>query len=103
MHRKIETRMEVSTRTHYLNQLFSYERKTEIADSKLEIIPFRFVQTIGALEIESFQEELSEADFFPVSDNLILENKSFTYMVFNPLGRVKSDQAIILLHDVIPA
>jgi len=100
LHRKIETRMEVSTRTHYLNQLFSYERKTEIADSKLEIIPFRFVQTIGALEIESFQEELSEADFFPVSDNLILENKSFTYMVFNPLGRVKSDQAIILLHGL---
>ncbi len=92
--------MEVSTRTHYLNQLFSYERKTEIADSKLEIIPFCFTQTIGAGEIESFQKGLSETDFCPVSDNHILENKSFTYMVFNPQGRKKSDQAIILLHGL---
>lgn len=92
--------MEVSTRTHYLNQLFSYERKMEIADSKLEIIPFRFTQTIGAGEIESFQRELSEADFCPVPDNYIAENKSFTYTVFNPQGRTKSSQAIILLHGL---
>jgi len=92
--------MEVSTRTKYLNQLFSYERKTEIADSKLEIIPFRFTQTIGAGEIESFQKELSETNFCQMADNHIVENKHFTYMVFNPLKREKSGEAIILLHGL---
>ena len=92
--------MEVITRTRYLNQLFSYEHKTEIADSKLEIIPFRFTQTIGSGEIESFQKELPSTDFCSLSDNHIEENKSFTYTVFNPQGRQKSDQAIILLHGL---
>ena len=68
--------MEVITRTRYLNQLFSYEHKTEIADSKLEIIPFRFTQTIGSGEIESFQKELPSTDFCSLSDNHIEENKS---------------------------
>jgi len=92
--------MDLLTRMQYLNQLFSYERKAEIADRQLEIIPFRFIQTTGANEIEDFQKELSGTDFCPETDDHIKENQSFTYTVFNPLRQDKAGQAIILLHGL---
>ena len=71
--------MDISIRTQQLNSLFSYDKKTDLADSHLEIIPFRFTQTIGASEINEFQKELTGTDFCPVTDNHIQENKTFTY------------------------
>lgn len=92
--------MDIALRTKYLNHLFSYERRTEIEDSKLEIIPFRFTQTIGASEIHDFQKEFPTVSFCPMTDNDILENKTFTYTVFTPSGRERRSKAIILLHGL---
>ena len=47
--------MDISLRTKQLNSLFSYDKKTELEESHLEIIPFRFTQTRGASEIDEFQ------------------------------------------------
>ena len=41
--------MDISLRTKQLNSLFSYDKKTELEESHLEIIPFRFTQTRGCL------------------------------------------------------
>ena len=92
--------MDISIRTQQLNSLFSYDKKTDLADSHLEIIPFRFTQTIGASEINEFQKELTGTDFCPVTDNHIQENKTFTYTVFAPSEKEKRDKAIILLHGL---
>ena len=48
--------MDISLRTKQLNSLFSYDKKTELEESHLEIIPFRFTQTRGASEIDEFQK-----------------------------------------------
>ena len=50
--------MDISLRTQQLNSLFSYDKKAHLEESRLEIIPFRFTQTIGASEINEFQKEL---------------------------------------------
>lgn len=92
--------MDIALRTKFLNRLFSYEGRIAIEDSKLEIIPYQFTQTVGATEIHSFQKELPTAGFCPVTDDDILENKSFTYTIFAPNGREKRDKAIILLHGL---
>ena len=92
--------MDIALRAKQLNALFSYERKATIKESKLEIIPVRFTQTRGASEIDRFQQVLSATDFCPMTDNHIQENKSFTYTVFTPSGRQRSDKAIILLHGL---
>ena len=87
--------MDISIRTQQLNSLFSYDKKTDLTDSHLEIIPFRFTQTIGASEINEFQKELTGTDFCPVTDNHIQENKTFTYTVFAPSGKEKRDRVSI--------
>lgn len=92
--------MDISLRTQQLNSLFSYERKTRLEESQLDIIPFRFTQTTGASEINEFQKELSPTGFSSVSDNSIQENKTFPYTVFTPVRKTKSDQAILLLHGL---
>ena len=50
--------MDISLRTQQLNSLFSYDKKARLEESRLEITPFRFTQTIGASEINEFQKEL---------------------------------------------
>lgn len=92
--------MDISLRTQQLNSLFSYDKKTRLEDSHLEIIPFRFTQTTGASEIDEFQKELAATEFCPVTDDHIQENKTFTYSIFTPSGKVKRDKAIILLHGL---
>lgn len=92
--------MDISLRTQQLNGLFSYDTKAEIKESLLEIIPYRFTQTIGASEINEFQKELATTGFCPVTDNHISENQSFSYTVFTPSRKEKSDKAIILLHGL---
>lgn len=92
--------MDISLRTKQLNSLFSYERKAELDESRLDIIPFRFTQIRGASEIDEFQKDLTPTGFCPVTDDHIQENKSFSYTIFTPAGRKKSDQAIILLHGL---
>ena len=98
--KQFKKHMDISIRTQQLNSLFSYDKKTDLTDSHLEIIPFRFTQTIGASEINEFQKELTGTDFCPVTDNHIQENKTFTYTVFAPSGKEKRDKAIILLHGL---
>lgn len=92
--------MDIAIRTQQLNSLFSYDKKAELEESRLEILPFRFTQTIGASEIYRFQQELAATEFCPVPDNRISENQSFTYTVFTPSGKEKRDKAIILLHGL---
>ncbi|GEM_PF-6426160 len=92
--------MDLVMRTKQLNQLFSYERKVAITDSRLEIIPCRFIQREGEDEIVRFQRELATTAFCPQTDDCINENKSFTYIVFQPQNKNRCDNAIILLHGL---
>ena len=82
--------MDISLRTKQLNSLFSYDKKTELEESHLEIIPFRFTQTRGASEIDEFQKGLTPTGFCPMTDDRIQENKSFSYAIFTPSGRKKN-------------
>lgn len=92
--------MDISLRTQQLNSLFSYDRKACLKESRLDIIPFRFTQTIAASEIDEFQRELATTDFCTVTDDHIQENKTFNYTIFAPSGKEKRDKAIILLHGL---
>jgi hypothetical protein len=92
--------MDLVARTRLLWHFFSYERKTVVEDSRIEIVPFRFNQIVGANEIDNFQEVLTPAKFCASKDNRIEENKSFPYVIFNPEGRTKNDKAIVLLHGL---
>lgn len=92
--------MDISIRTQQLNSLFSYDKKTSLEESHLEIQPYRFTQTTGASEINEFQRALSSTEFCPVTDNYIQENKDFSYTIFTPAGKVKREKAIILLHGL---
>lgn len=92
--------MDISLRSKQLNSLFSYDKKTELEESHLEIIPFRFTQTRGASEIDEFQKGLTPTGFCPMTDDRIQENKSFSYAIFTPTGRKKNNEAIILLHGL---
>ena len=65
--------MDISLRTKQLNSLFSYDKKTELEESHLEIIPFRFTQTRGASEIDEFQKGLTPTGFCPMTDDRIQE------------------------------
>lgn len=78
--------MDIALRTKHLSRLFSYEKRTAVEDSKLEIMPFQFTQTTGAHEIHHFQKELVTAGFCPVSDNDIQENRTFTYMIISNIS-----------------
>ena len=44
--------MDVINRTQELKALFSYEHKVELEEKQLEILPYRFSQTMGAQDIE---------------------------------------------------
>ncbi|MDR1980836.1 MAG: DUF6051 family protein [Tannerellaceae bacterium] len=92
--------MDISFRTRQLNHLFSYDKKTEINDTKLAIIPYRFIQKKGADEISAFQRTLTTTDFCSATDDCIQENTDFSYLVFTPDGKAKRDKAIILLHGL---
>ena len=67
--------MDISLRTQQLNSLFSYDKKARLEESRLDIIPFRFTQTIAAGEIDEFQKELATTEFCSLTDDHIQENK----------------------------
>lgn len=92
--------MDISLRTQQLSHLFSYDKKTVLEESGLEIIPFQFSQIIGADEINHFQQYLTPTGFCPLPDNQIQENKTFSYPIFTPHNNLKWDKAIILLHGL---
>lgn len=92
--------MDISLRTQEIGRLFSYEKRAELPESGLEIIPYRFVQVAGAVEINEFQKELAPAGFCSVPDNSIAENQSFVYTIFAPRGKEKRDKTILLLHGL---
>lgn len=92
--------MDISLRTQQLSRLFSYDKKAELEDNRLEILPYRFTQTTGASEINEFQKELAPTGFCSIPDNSIQENKSFAYTIFAPAGKGKRNKAILLLHGL---
>lgn len=92
--------MDISIRTQQLNRLFSLEKKVELEESRLDILPFRFTQKRGASEIDAIQRELDTTGFCPVTDDHIQENKSFAYTIFTPNGKEKRNKAILLLHGL---
>lgn len=92
--------MDIVTRTKELNRLFSYEKKAEIKENHLEIIPYRFIQREGDDEIVTFQRELATTSFCMETDDCIGENRSFSYIVFSPQRNARCDNAIILLHGL---
>lgn len=92
--------MDLFLRSQQLNQIFSFEKKTTIEESHLDIIPFRFSQTTGAGEIEAFQKDLPVTGFCCDTDNRIQENKSFSYTVFSPSRKSRHEDVIILLHGL---
>lgn len=92
--------MDISLRTQQLSRLFSYDKKAELEDNRLEILPYRFTQTTGASEINEFQKELAPTGFCSIPDNSIQENKSFAYTIFAPAEKGKRNKAILLLHGL---
>ena len=93
--------MDITTRTHELNAVFSYEKQTRLDNTHLHMVPFRFTQIRAASEIDGFQRALSTTDFCSVTDDHIQENKDFTSVIFTPSGQPKRNHAIILLHGLI--
>jgi len=99
--------MDISTRTKQIKQVFSFDKKVELEDTHLNIVPFRFVQTNYEEEIKELQKKLSATDFCPVTDDCITENEEFNYTIFMPCGDsasadqgAKMDKAIVLLHGL---
>lgn len=92
--------MNLKSRTQELLSLINPLKATEINDVKIDIIPFIFNQTKGADDIMSFQHLTGSTDFCSSPDYQIKENTSFTYWVFNPRGKKKSNKAIVLLHGL---
>lgn len=92
--------MDIFLRNQELNKVFSYDKRTKVEASQLEIIPFRFAQTIGTTEIHAIQKELPVTEFYPLTDDHIEENKTFVYTVFSPCGKQQYQDAIILLHGL---
>ena len=106
--------MDISVRTKQISQLFSFDKRVELEDKHLDIVPFRFVQTNYEDEIKELQKKLSTTDFCPVTDDCITENEEFNYTIFMPRqknsswnGHINSidekgkfDKAIVLLHGL---
>ncbi|MDR1161931.1 MAG: DUF6051 family protein [Tannerellaceae bacterium] len=92
--------MDITIRTQQLNKVFSYEKRTALEASRLEMIPCRFTQQEGVGEIKEFQRGLHTADFCPLTDDCIQENKSFSYLIFAPKREERHEKAIILLHGL---
>ena len=98
--------MDISTRTKQISQVFSFDKKVELEDTNLDIVPFHFIQTNYENEIKELQKQLSTTDFCPVSDDCITENEQFNYTIFMPSGSASEDQsqkmdkAIVLLHGL---
>jgi hypothetical protein len=92
--------MSLIERCQKLKSLFSYEKKVELDDFLLEIHPFRFNQELGNPEIKQIRQVIPPPEFCPLSDDNILENKTFTYTIFLPRGVKQTDKAILLLHGL---
>ncbi|MDR0658448.1 MAG: DUF6051 family protein [Mediterranea sp.] len=94
--------MDISTRTQQIGRVFSFDRRVELEDTRLDIVPFRFVQANYGNEIKELQKKLSATAFCPVTDDRITENEQFDYAVFMPdRGRGnRMDKAIVMLHGL---
>jgi hypothetical protein len=84
----IKESMDIILRTQQLETLFSPDKKTGLADSRLEILPFRFQSSFQGNQISN------------TSDDSIPENKTFNYYVFAPAGAGKHTKAILLMHGL---
>ena len=80
--------MDISLRTKQLNNLFSYDKKTELEESHLEIIPFRFTQTRDASEIDKFQKGLTLTGFCPMK-TIVSKRTNLSRMPYSRPRNVK--------------
>lgn len=92
--------MNITERTAKLKSFFSFEKKCEVDDSPLEIIPFEFKQEYGLHDIGELQSGMPMEEFCLTGDSQIRENNCFSYTVFNPKGRSRSHKAILLMHGL---
>ena len=92
--------MDVINRTQELKALFSYEHKVELEEKQLEILPYRFSQTMGAQDIECLLQIMPTPGFSKIPDYGIEENKNFNYLIFAPKRNEKHKDAILLLHGL---
>ncbi len=92
--------VDISNRTSRLKEIFSLTKKSVTNDTRIEIIPFSFVQKDGDTEIEKMRNNFPEMDFCSLKDDSVFENKHFKYIVFNPEGMSCSKNAILLLHGL---
>ena len=72
-----------------LNHCFTQGANLHIAETNIDVRFFRFNS-----ELDNWQDEILK------SDNNIGENFSFEYPVFLPTGKVKQENAILLLHGL---
>lgn len=80
--------MDISLRTKQPNNLFSYDKKTELEESHLEIIPFRFTQTRDASEIDKFQKGLTLTGFCPMK-TIVSKRTNLSRMPYSRPRNVK--------------
>jgi pimeloyl-ACP methyl ester carboxylesterase len=83
-----------------LKTVFSYNKRIRLDDSHVDIVPFCFTQTMELKEVQSIQCALPVTDFCPFTDDCIIENKVFNYIIFAPDRKKIHKQAIILLHGL---
>jgi predicted esterase len=79
--------MDVVLRTQELENRFSSNQKTELNESKLDILPFQFQSAYLSSPLTD-------------EDKMISENQCFNYYIFTPQGKKKHDKAIFLLHGL---
>jgi hypothetical protein len=92
--------MNIVERTAKIKSTFSLDRYAEIEDSSVEMIPFSFRQEMGKEDMASLQNNIPITAFCSETDNSILENQYFQYIVFNPKGMSNSSNAILLMHGL---
>lgn len=88
-------------RCNYLRALFEYDRTIVLGDRPIGIRPFLFQEHCAIRENRFMKKLVPDGTEFCLSpDNLIAENKRFTYSVFVPNGHAREKECILLLHGL---
>ena len=97
--------MPVTLYSNHLQHIMNYtERQLQLNTLFQMGIDFHIEESNIDIRFLSFNSELQNSDncksMISLIDNSILENQSFLYPVFLPVGKPKSDKAILLLHGL---
>ena len=87
-------------RTKELGQMFSLQRKVELEDSCIDILPYRFHERMDEKEVVHFQKRVPRMDFYKKEDDRLRSNERFHYTVFAPKGISDCNDGILLLHGL---